>query len=126
MEEICSEYALGIDLGTTYSCVSVFRKGAIEIITNEIDERTTPSIVTFLDNNETKSGEETLNFEIKNPKNIVYSVKRLMGRNFDQKMDEEIKKENWTFEVVNKDQKPRVKIELSNKTEYISQKKYHL
>ena len=120
MEEICSEYALGIDLGTTYSCVSVFRKGAIEIITNEIDERTTPSIVTFLDNNETKSGEETLNFEIKNPKNTVYSVKRLMGRNFDQKMDEEIKKENWTFEVVNKDQKPRVKIELSNKTEYIS------
>ena len=85
MEKICSECALRIDLRTTYLCVSVFRNGAIKIITNQINERITPSIVTFLDNYESKTGEETLNFEIKNPKNTVYSIKKLMRRTFDKK-----------------------------------------
>ena len=118
MEEIYSEYALGIDLGTTYSCVSVFRNGTIEIIPNEISERTTPSIVTFLDNNEIKVGEQTLNYEIKNPKNTVFSIKRLIGRELDEKMTEEIKKANWPFEVVKSENnlKPKIKVELNNET----------
>ena len=120
MEEIDSEYALGIDLGTTYSCISVFRNGAIEIIPNEISERTTPSVVTFLDNNEIKVGEQTLNYELDNPKNTVYSVKRLIGREFDKKLSGEIEKENWPFEVVKSENnlKLKIKIELSNETKY--------
>ena len=120
MEEINSEYALGIDLGTTYSCVSVFRNGAIEIIPNEISERTTPSVITFLENNEIKAGEQTLNYEIKNPKNTVYSIKRLIGKEYNQKMSEEIKKENWPFEVVKSENnlKPRIKIELNDEIKY--------
>ena len=120
MEEINSEYALGIDLGTTYSCVSVFRNGAIEIIPNEISERTTPSVITFLENNEIKAGEQTLNYEIKNPKNTIYSIKRLIGKEFNEKMSEEIKKENWPFEVVKseKNLKPRIKIVLKDEIKY--------
>ena len=120
MDEISSEYALGIDLGTTYSCISIFRNGVIEIIPNEIGERTTPSIVTFLDKNEKKVGEQTLNYEIKNPKNTVYSIKRLIGREFDKKMEEDIQKENWPFEVVKskENSRPQIKIDLNNETKY--------
>ena len=120
MEEIYSEYALGIDLGTTYSCVSVFKNGAIEIIPNEISERTTPSIITFLDNNEIKVGEQTLNYEIKDPKNTIYSIKRLIGKEYNEKMIEEIKKENWPFEVVKSDNnlKPRIKLDFNNENCY--------
>ena len=120
MDEISSEYALGIDLGTTYSCISIFRNGVIEIIPNEIGERTTPSIVTFLDKDEKKVGEQTLNYEIKNPKNTVYSIKRLIGREFDKKMEEDIQKENWPFEVVKskENSRPQIKIDLNNETKY--------
>ena len=111
-----SEYALGIDLGTTYSCVSIFKNGTIEIIPNEINERTTPSIVTFLSNGEVKAGEQTLNYEFKNPQNTIYSIKRLIGREFDDKLKEEIKNEKWPFEIVKlKDNsKPKIKVQLDN------------
>ena len=118
MEDIYTEYALGIDLGTTYSCVSIFRNGAIEIIPNEISERTTPSIVTFLKNGDIKAGEQTLNYEIKNPENTVYSIKRLIGRQFDKKLEEEIKKEKWPFNVEKIGQRPKIKIELENEIKY--------
>ena len=120
MEEINSEYALGIDLGTTYSCVSVFRNGAIEIIPNEISERTTPSVITFLENNEIKAGEQTLNYEIKNPKNTIYSIKRLIGKEFNEKMSEEIKKRKLAFwrSKIWKKLKPRIKIVLKDEIKY--------
>ena len=118
MEDIYTEYALGIDLGTTYSCVSIFRNGVIEIIPNEISERTTPSVVTFLKNGDIKAGEQTLNYEIKNPENTVYSIKRLIGRQFDKKLEEEIKKEKWPFNVEKIGQRPKIKIELENEIKY--------
>ena len=120
MEDLYTEYALGIDLGTTYSCISIFRNGAIEIIPNEISERTTPSIVTFLKNGEIKAGEQALNYEIKNPENTVYSIKRIIGREYDKKLEEEIKKENWPFKIekLNQKSKSKIKIELENEIKY--------
>ena len=115
-----TEYALGIDLGTTYSCVSLFKEGEIEIIPNEINEKTTPSIVTFLDNGDVKAGEQALNYEIKNAQNTIYSIKRLIGREFDKKLEEEIQKENWPFEIVKIDQnsKPKIKVNLNDEIKY--------
>ena len=115
-----TEYALGIDLGTTYSCVSIFKEGEIEIIPNEINEKTTPSIVTFLDNGDVKAGEQALNYEIKNAQNTIYSIKRLIGREFDKKLEEEIQKENWPFEIVKIDQnsKPKIKVNLNDEIKY--------
>ena len=120
MDDFYEEYALGIDLGTTYSCVSIFRNGTIEIIPNEISERTTPSVVTFLSGGDIKAGEQTLNYEIKNPQNTIYSIKRLIGREYDIKLEEEIKKENWPFKVekIKENSKPKIKIELENEIKY--------
>ena len=73
---------IGIDLGTTYSCIGVYRNAAVEIIPNEKGERTTPSIVSFLDGSE-YVGEETEYKRIKDPRNKIYAVKRIIGRNFD-------------------------------------------
>ena len=115
-----TEYALGIDLGTTYSCIYIFKEGEIEIIPNEINEKTTPSIVTFLDNGDVKAGEQALNYEIKNAQNTIYSIKRLIGREFDKKLEEEIQKENWPFEIVKIDQnsKPKIKVNLNDEIKY--------
>jgi len=120
MQDLYTEYALGIDLGTTYSCVSVFKNGVIEIIPNEINERTTPSIVTFLDNNKILAGEQTLNYEIKNPKNTVYSIKRLIGKEYNDDLKKEIEKEKWPFEVVkdNKSINSKIKLEINNDIKY--------
>ena len=115
-----TENFIGIDLGTTYSWASVFRNGAIEIIPNGIGERITPSIITILNDNKIMCEEETLEYEIKSPNNTIYSIKRLIGRKFDENLEEEIKKEKWPFEVVkfNDDSKPRIKIEKDNKIIY--------
>ena len=115
-----TENAIGIDLGTTYSWASVFRNGAIEIIPNGIGERIAPSIITILNDNKIMCEEETLEYEIKSPNNTIYSIKRLIGRKFDENLEEEIKKEKWPFEVVkfNDDPKPRIKIEKDNKIIY--------
>ena len=84
MEEY-ADLPIGIDLGTTFSCIGVYRNAAVEIIPNEIGDRITPSVVCFLD--EILVGEQTKYKTLKNPKNIVYAVKRIIGRNFD---DEEV------------------------------------
>jgi len=120
MQDLYTEYALGIDLGTTYSCISVFKNGVIEIIPNEINERTTPSIVSFLDNGKILAGEQTLNYEIKNPKNTIYSIKRLIGRVYNEKLKEEIEKEKWPFEVIkdNNGINSKIKIEINNEIKY--------
>ena len=94
------ELAIGIDLGTTYSCVAVLRNDKVEIIPNEMGENITPSVVSFVDEG-ILVGEQTLNQLIKNPKKTIYSIKRLMGRNYnDKEVLNDIKSNFWTFDVV--------------------------
>ena len=109
------ELAIGIDLGTTYSCMAVMRNNNIEIIPNEIGENLTPSIVSFVDEG-ILVGEQTLNQLIKNPKKTIYSIKRLMGRNYnDKEVLNDIKSNFWTFDVKEDKQTKRPVIAIENK-----------
>ena len=100
---------IGIDLGTTNSCVSVMEGNEPVVIPNSEGRRTTPSIVAFTDNNERKVGDPAKRQAITNPKRTVYSIKRFMGETFDQ-VGTEIKR--VTYEVTRGDNNtPRVKID---------------
>ena len=97
---------VGIDLGTTYSWVGIFKNGRVEIIPNELGNRTTPSFVAFTDK-ERLVGEAAKNQAALNPERSVYAVKRLIGRNF---KDKEIQrdKELVSYNIVDKNGKPYV------------------
>ena len=91
---------IGIDLGTTNSCVSVMEGNEPVVIANEEGRRTTPSVVGFLKNGERKVGDPAKRQAITNPQNTISSVKRFMGRKFDE-VTEEIS--HWSYKVVKGD-----------------------
>ena len=118
MDELQDGYALGLDLGTTFSCIGVYRNGGVEIIPNRNGDKTTPSIVTIIDENTILKGEETLQHLVKDYDSSIYAIKRFIGRNYkDKEVKDEINVENFPFKIVgDKDGKfPMVAINKSNK-----------
>ena len=100
---------IGIDLGTTNSCVAVFEGNEPVVITNSEGKRTTPSVVGFVDDGERKVGDPAKRQAITNPKKTIYSIKRFMGETFDQTQKEIAR---VPFDVVRGDNNtPRVKID---------------
>ncbi len=101
--------AIGIDLGTTYSCVGVWKNGQCEIIANDQGVRTTPSYVAFTDT-ERLIGNSAKNQCSQNPENTIFDAKRLIGRNFnDNSTQSDIK--HFPFKVIEKNNKPLIQAE---------------
>ena len=106
--------AIGIDLGTTYSCVGVWQNDRVEIITNDQGNRTTPSYVAFNDN-ERLIGDSAKNQASMNPTNTIYDAKRLIGRKYDESsVQEDIKL--WPFKVLDDNGKPKLEVKYMNET----------
>ena len=101
---------IGIDLGTTYSCVGIFRNGSVEIIPNELGNRITPSVVAFTDDDRLV-GEAAKNQAALNPKRTIYSVKRLIGRKYNDK-EVQMDKKLLPYDIIDKDGKPYIQVEI--------------
>lgn len=99
---------IGIDLGTTNSCVAVFEGNEPVVITNSEGKRTTPSVVGFVKDGERKVGDPAKRQAVTNPKNTVYSIKRFMGETYEQSRKEA---ERVTYTVINDNGYPKVQIE---------------
>ncbi|KAI9876235.1 MAG: ATPase with role in protein import into the ER [Pleopsidium flavum] len=102
---------IGIDLGTTYSCVGVMQNGKVEILVNDQGNRITPSYVAFTDE-ERLVGDAAKNQYAANPKRTIFDIKRLIGRKFSDK-DVQSDMKHFPFKVINKDGKPSVSVEVS-------------
>jgi heat shock protein 1/8 len=106
--------AVGIDLGTTYSCVGIFEHGKVEIIANDQGNRTTPSYVAFTDT-ERLIGDAAKNQVAMNPSNTIFDAKRLIGRQYD---DTNVQKDmkHWPFKVI-KDAGSKTRLQVEYKCE---------
>ncbi|KIH91446.1 heat shock 70kDa protein 1/8 [Sporothrix brasiliensis 5110] len=106
--------AVGIDLGTTYSCVGIYRDDRIEIIANDQGNRTTPSFVAFTDT-ERLIGDAAKNQVAMNPQNTVFDAKRLIGRKFaDPEVQADMK--HFPFKVADRGGKPVIEVEFKGET----------
>jgi len=104
---------IGIDLGTTYSCVGVMKNGRVEIIANDQGNRITPSYLAFTEDGERLIGDAAKNQLTSNPKNTVFDVKRLIGRDWsDKTVQNDVK--YFPFTLQNKNNKPYIKVETGN------------
>merc|ERR1712209_70468 len=112
--KMAKKQAVGIDLGTTYSCVGVFQYGKVEIIANDQGNRTTPSYVAFTDT-ERLIGDPAKNQVAINPTNAVFDAKRLIGRKFDDPTVQADMK-HWPFTVVEEGGRPKLEVEYKNET----------
>jgi len=100
---------IGIDLGTTYSCVGVFKNGRVEIIANDQGNRITPSYVAWDESGERLIGDAAKNQATINPENTVFDVKRLIGRKFTDKSVQADKK-LFPFDLVSKEERPYIQV----------------
>ena len=106
--------AIGIDLGTTYSCVGIWQNDRVEIISNDQGNRTTPSYVAFVDN-ERLIGDSAKNQASMNPTNTLYDAKRLIGRKFkDDVIQSDMK--TWPFKIIEKNEKPLFEVSHMDET----------
>ncbi|KAK8404746.1 hypothetical protein O3P69_007769 [Scylla paramamosain] len=113
--------AVGIDLGTTYSCVGVFQHGKVEIIANDQGNRTTPSYVAFTDT-ERLIGDAAKNQVAMNPNNTVFDAKRLIGRKFEDTTVQSDMKQ-WPFTVISDGGKPKISVEYKGENKSSSPRK---
>jgi L1 cell adhesion molecule like protein len=106
--------AIGIDLGTAYSCVGVFQHGKVEIIANEQGNRTTPSYVAFTDDGRL-IGDAAKNQVAMNPNNTIFHAKRFIGRKYsDSTLQADMK--HWPFKIIDDGGKPKILVEYKNET----------
>jgi heat shock protein 1/8 len=106
--------AIGIDLGTTYSCVGVWQNDHVEILANDQGNRTTPSYVAYT-SDERLVGDAAKSQAATNPTNTVFDAKRLIGRKFNDSVVQSEKK-LWPFEVIDSDGKPKVQVQWKGET----------
>ena len=120
MVDLEDEEACGLDFGTTFSCIGVYRNGGVEIIPNKNGDRTTPSIVTILDKENILRGEEALDHLVKDYDSSIYAIKRFIGRDFkDESIKEEIKLENLPFKIIPDENNKYPAIEINKENEKI-------
>ena len=123
MEQLEDEYAIGLDLGTTFSCIGVYRNGWVEIIPNKNGEPTTPSVV-IISNEHTIIGEDTTKYLVQNYDSCIYEVKRLIGREINQKELDELNK-RLSFKIIKphsktKENYPEISININGKNSIFS------
>jgi len=110
---------IGIDLGTTYSCVGIMKDGRVEIIPNDQGNRITPSYVAFTEDGERLIGDSAKNQLTSNPKNTIFDAKRLIGREWNEPSVQNDRK-FFPFEILNKKSKPLIKVETSSGVKELS------
>ena len=123
MDQLDDDYAIGLDLGTTFSCIGVYKNGGVKIIPNRLSEKSTPSLVIMVDDEKDGFkpvvGEDTIDYLVKNYDTCIYEVKRLIGRDYsDPEFQKE--KEKLPFNIVNNNGFPEVEIKIKGKSRTFS------
>ena len=113
MEELEDSYACGLDLGTTFSCIGVFKNGGVEIIPNRNGDKITPSIITIIDQDTILKGEETIDHLVRDYDSSIYAIKRFIGRDFKKpEVKEEIIKGNFPFKITENSETNHLIVEI--------------